>query len=157
MPRTWRRILSWLFVLAIVAAVAIGWRYVPGAGGTADEIRWLLARDDVPTRHYNRAANLIALAEHHRPGAARDIIDTLVADDDHRVVRGTLALIFDRIRPENRELRDVYAAFDQWRQADPKEPPAVRELITSIFGPNWRELCEGGGPASQPGAGNGGG
>ena len=48
-------------------------------------------------------------------------------------------------------------AFTEWLRQHPARRKAADQLMTPLFGPDWRQLGESGGATSQPGAGDGGG
>ena len=48
-------------------------------------------------------------------------------------------------------------AFTEWLRQHPARRRAADQLMTELFGPEWRQLGESGGATSQPGAGDGGG
>ncbi len=165
MSRPLRRTLSWVFVLAIVAATLIGWNHVPGAGGVINELRWLLARDNVPPQYYNRAKGLILLAEADKPGSRVTLFRVLLIDEDPRVARGAAQVIVDSIMATGGQPNELSNLFCEWVRS----APGNAKIADKLLGParlgtedppdpvGWRELCESGGAASQPGAGDGGG
>jgi hypothetical protein len=90
MSRTARRCISWTGTLAIVAGVAIGARYLPGAGSVTDELRWLFGWPS--HANLNRADALFELAEQQAPGSQTRILDALLGDSDPVVQQAGLNL-----------------------------------------------------------------
>lgn len=155
MSRTLRRTLSWLFVLVLIVFAVMGWHHLPGSGGLVDELRWLLARDYVPTSYFNRAAALIHLAEYEQAGTRRRLFEALLSDEDQRVVHSALLLLSDGLKSTRND--DLRTVFCEWLQAHPRRTEVVDEVMSSQCGLDWRKFCESGSAASQPGTGDGGG
>ncbi len=109
-----RRSISWLVVLTVLVAAAIAIRRLPGAGGVAAELRWLLVRDNVPPWSFNRASLLIREAEERHPGTRTELFRELLADEDRRLVRGALIILADHLRPSGAIQQDLRAVFTHW-------------------------------------------
>ena len=114
MSRTLRRTLSWLFVLVLIVFAVIGWHYLPGSGGLVDELRWLLARDYVPPSHFNRASNLILLGSQEQQDMQCRLFKTLLLDEDRRVVRRALTLLYYHLWLSDRSTEGLRTAFVIW-------------------------------------------
>jgi len=114
-----RRTISWLVVLAVLVAVTLVVRRLPGAGGVADELRWLLACDNPPSRSFNRVSLLIREAEQRQLGARAALFRELLTDDDRRVVRGALVVLADHLRPSGTLHEDLRSVFADWFAAAP--------------------------------------
>jgi hypothetical protein len=149
MPRSARRIASWVGTLAAAALIVGAYGLVPGAGGTACEVRWLLARDRITPPQYRRAAWLLLV--HAPDGASRAAVcRQLVDDPDTRVADGITKIIVDEAvagtwSPEQLralgESRRVHAALCD-RLGGRGLPDGYNQaLMREAFGPDWREDC----------------
>lgn len=116
MSRTHRRTISWLALAALVAATAIGLTRLPGYGGVVAELRWLLARDNIPPELFNRASGLILLAEEHSPGARAELYRALFRDDDRRVLRGAMTVLADQLRHSGDPSGEIRQVLGDWFQ-----------------------------------------
>jgi hypothetical protein len=94
-------------------AAALAYRLLPGAGGPAEEIRWLLACDYLTAGRSNQAAALLNLAEADSPGTRGAIFRQLLADADRRVVTHALLLAAGELRRSGPPV-DVAKAFAAW-------------------------------------------
>jgi hypothetical protein len=112
MSRTLRRILSWVFVLTLVAAAAVGRHYLPGRG-VLGEIRWAFAHG-ATTGQQNRAFGLVALLAEHDPAALGDTFATLLRESDPQIVGWSLSALDGRLTyfPSSRGVLDK--TFLEW-------------------------------------------
>jgi hypothetical protein len=120
MSRSTRRAVSWIGTLAVLFACGVGLAHLPGSGGVADELRWLLAKDRVPSQQFNRAAGLIILAEKQKLGARAAVYKTLLWERDPRVVGGAITLLANDLgarRPPD----SLLALFTEWFLASTPE------------------------------------
>jgi hypothetical protein len=113
MPPHIRRLASWISLTTLLIAAALAYRLLPGAGGPAEEIRWLLACDYLTAGRSNQAAALLNLAEADSPGTRGAIFRQLLADADRRVVMHAMLLASDELRRSGPRL-DVAEALAAW-------------------------------------------
>lgn len=155
MSRTTQRILSWLGTLAVAALLAVGVTRLPGAGGPAAEVRWLLAREPLPPAYLRQAAFILLNAPREGPDAHITLYRGLLADTDPHVAHAALTLVVDRLvyGPDAAELMDltrdpaVFDALCARIRRDGLCPPAIDAYMTEVHGPDWRQRCESSGPA----------
>jgi hypothetical protein len=141
MSRTLWRCTSWLATAALLTAVGLALRHLPGAGGLTGEVRWLLSRRAVNGPPIPAPANpvlkLLILRESREPGATAGILGTLLSDRDPRVVDGVLSLAFD-LRAQSVEglprLTGFWPEFRRWfHNADLSTKQLHREGLVRLL------------------------
>ena len=109
-----KRTLSWVAVSSLCALIVISVRRLPGGGGLASELRWLLARDSAARVEFNRASTMLHIAEVQRPTSAAAILDGLLWDLDERVVNAALILLVDMLEQDLDPQDDLRRLFMRW-------------------------------------------
>jgi hypothetical protein len=114
MKHACRCVLSAGLVAAAVGLAVLAYRRLPGHGGAAGELRYLLTRPLLRTGDYNRASQLLMLAEARQPGSRADLLDKLLAEPDPRLRESGLTLLADQIETVGRNDSAVIRTFLTW-------------------------------------------
>jgi hypothetical protein len=154
MSRSARRAISWVGTLAVLAGGAIGLAHLPGSGGVGDELRWLLGRDRVSPKQFNRATGLIVLAERQKAGARTALYRDLLRERDPRLVRNAITLLANEFG-RGHVPDDLAAMFTEWFLASTPEQrlryqPALLACCEPLLLFRGIDPERGTGPASQP-------
>lgn len=137
MSLTVRRTSSWVLTLAVLIAIVVGVRRLPGSGGLIEELRWLLGGGWAST-NVNRATLLLYYTEQTDIAASVEMLRQLLDDPDDRVVTGAYLILTDRLPPTiDKCARDSSPFVDllvEWREkADARRMIAHADLALSGF------------------------
>lgn len=132
-----RRTCSWIVSSVLVVGLAAAYARLPGAGGLAAELRWLLR--DGATNPPPRVANCVATRALFRcPKRLAAALRELLRDEDAGVRRGTILLWMDlmRIREARANLSGSEMA-EAFVGANKQLPPALRVPGEPQDGSGW--------------------